>query len=701
MVKYGGGGYGEHQDTYLSLRNQTGPDHISGIQLLKDESGLTQHDVELHLDLMIRHLQRRLTTTNDGNGNVVSEEGTAMPLQRKTLAPLQYNDLTQLPSFLIQRRTSTVHSTTTDASTPVHLQYRVVNKQGYVHWICRSHMNILHPTFNPEQIQPFVFGQYDYSSQNGELKILSRSNIPLSLSHSINIVTTTCVSEMIIDVQSGMSASEFYHLRDAVLIFALSSLDIRNLGFIAPTAAERRSTSTLIPDTNATCGSSSSRGDPYRFLQSFSNTLWQLLNDHPLQSLNLRNANHLLTQDWARKPIHPFRLRRISLTISTKGKGLVPIRQGILNIVSNSPHLQDLKIDWDDLEEAVGEEYLLNTLVARDVVNPTVPIRVCLVMSDRSTSLEIKDGLFVDVSLTALSLPSLTQQFLAQSGRLNRGRLTITSMAVWGLTSPYIKMFLSKNPGLASLDLQYPLEDFAKTEQFIVHTLLYPTPGYGHCSSISRKAHVGYQLREFTLRDTRGRNDICARYTLPDHSSSHLLERYSVNMLVDMVLVEKTDTDYHSFFRMYGHAVKSLVLTQDTASTILSAFDKATANSTYSNGKLQLTNIVVSLKGLNIASTFHLHNILQRSKGTFKQLTLCGDIPLRSHFETETLLNLLPAFVGEQVVLLRETHGTRMQEWEDLVRRLLPEGAVLILAEDRRGLCLLVPGLSLSIAEHL
>lgn len=87
-----------------------------------------------------------------------------------------------------------------------------------------------------------------------------------------------------------------------------------------------------------------------------------------------------------------------------------------------------------------------------------------------------------------------------------------------------------------------------------------------------------------------------------------------------MVLMEKTGTDYYSFFWMYGHTVNSLVLAQDTASTFLSTFDKATAK-TQSNGKLQLTNIGVSLKGLNIANTFHLHNILHRSKGIFKQLT--------------------------------------------------------------------------------
>lgn len=39
-------------------------------------------------------------------------------------------------------------------------------------------------------------------------------------------------------------------------------------------------------------------------------------------------------------------------------------------------------------------------------------------------------------------------------------------------------------------------------------------------------------------------------------------------------------------------------------------------------------------------------------------MVLCGDIPLRSHFETETLLNLLPAFfwrVG--CIVAREPKG--------------------------------------------
>lgn len=692
-VKYGGTEGRESQGPYLSLQSQTGLDHVPGIQVLQGGSGLSRQNVELHLDLMIRRLQRLSSTTHD-TYNTSHDEVFTTPLPRKPLVSLQYSDLTQLQSFLVQRRTSNIRSTATDTTTTLHRQYRVVNKQGHIHWICRSHMNSLHPFFNPEQIQRFVVGQYDYNPQSGELIISSRSNIPLSAFHSATIVKATCVTELIIDLQSGMSASEFYSLRDAVLIFGLSSLDIRNLGFIAPAAAERRPISTLIFNTD----SSTNRGDPYRLLQSYSNTLWQLLSDHPLQSLRLSNATHLLTQDWVRKPIRPFRLRRICLTICSKRGAVVPIRQGVLNIVSNSPHLQDLKIVWDDLEEAMGEEHLLNTLLARGGVNPAESTNVCFVMSDRSTSFVIKNGLLADVCLTAASLPSLTQQFLAQSGQLNDGRLTINSMAVWGLTSPYIMMLLAKNPGLESLDLQYPIEDFEKAEQFIIQTLLYPASSCGN--------NGVYQLQEFTLRDTRGRNDISAQYILPTYSPSQPLERSSVKMLVDMVLVEKTDPGYHSFFWAHGHAIKSLILTQDTASIILSIFDKATTNSTppaQHKGALQLTSLVVSLEGLNVASTFHLHNIIQRSKGTFRQLVLCGDIPLRSHFETETLLNLLPAFAGDQVVLLRESRGvgTKMQEWEDLVRRLLPEEVVLTLAEDRFDLCRHVPGLNMSIAEHL
>lgn len=158
---------------------------------------------------MIHHLQRLSATTSDNNGSLIFGDDTTMAFLRIPLIPLQYNGLVQLPSFLVQRRTSTAHSTTTDANTPVHLQYQVVNKQGHVHWICRSHMNTLHPFFNPEQIEPFVFGQYDYSSRNGELRICSRSNISLSFFHNNNIVMATCVSEMSIDIQSGMSASEF------------------------------------------------------------------------------------------------------------------------------------------------------------------------------------------------------------------------------------------------------------------------------------------------------------------------------------------------------------------------------------------------------------------------------------------------------------------------------------------------------------
>ncbi|KAF9142945.1 hypothetical protein BGX30_001771 [Mortierella sp. GBA39] len=693
MVKYEGTEDREPQGPYPSLQAQTGLDHVPGIQVLQDESGLSQQKVELHLNLMICHLQRLRSTTNDTH-NTAPDEDSTTPLPRRPLVPLQYSDLTQLQSFLVQHRTSTIRSATTDTTTTLHRQYRVVNKQGHVHWVCRSHMDTLRPFFNPEQIQRFVFGQYDYNSQSGELMVFSRSNTPLSAFHSAIIVNATCVSELIIDLQSGMTANEFRSLRDTVLIFGLSSLNIRILGFIAPAAAKRRPVSTLVINTD----SSTERGDPYRLLQSYSSTLWQLLSDHPLQSLSLSNATHLLTQDWVRKPIRPFRLRRICLTICTKGKRIVPIRQGVLNIISNSPHLQDLKIVWDSLEEAVGEKHLINTLLARDGVNPADSTNVCFVMSNRSTSFAIKNGLLVDVCLTAASLPSLTQQVLAQSGQLNGGRLIISSMAIWGLTSPYIKMFLTKNPGLASLDLQYPIEYFENAEQHIMQTLHYPTSSCGD--------NGGYQLQEFTLRDTRGRNDISARYILPDYSPSRLLERSSVKMLVDMTLVEMTDPGYHSFFWTHGHAVKSLILTQDTASTILSIFDKATANPTpptQRRGVLQLTSLVVSLKGLNIASTFHLHNIIQRSKGTFKQLVLCGNIPLRSHFETETLLNLLPAFVGEQVVLLRENQevGTEMQEWEDLVRRLLPEGAVLTFAEDRYDLCRLVPGLSMPIAEHL
>ncbi|KAG9062881.1 hypothetical protein KI688_005188 [Linnemannia hyalina] len=83
------------------------------------------------------------------------------------------------------------------------------------------------------------------TSQSGELMVLSRSDIPLSAFSSAIIANATCVTELIIDLQSEMTASEFRSLQDAVLIFELSSLNIRNLGFIVPAAAERRSVPTL------------------------------------------------------------------------------------------------------------------------------------------------------------------------------------------------------------------------------------------------------------------------------------------------------------------------------------------------------------------------------------------------------------------------------------------------------------------------
>ncbi|KAG0065679.1 hypothetical protein BGZ89_008046 [Linnemannia elongata] len=141
-----------------------------------------------------------------------------------------------------------------------------------------------------------------------------------------------------------------------------------------------------------------------------------------------------------------------------------------------------------------------------------------------------------------------------------------------GIDLALLNMYLAKNPGFASLDLQCPIEDFENAEQFLIQTFLYPASDCGN--------NGGYLLQEFTLRDTHGRNDISARYILPAYSPSQLMERSSVKMLVNMVLVEKTDPGYHSIFWAHGHAVKSLILTQDTASTILPIHYKATANLT-------------------------------------------------------------------------------------------------------------------------
>ncbi|KAF9104302.1 hypothetical protein BGX29_002095 [Mortierella sp. GBA35] len=640
---------------------------------------------------MICHLQR-LTTTADYNN-----EATSQPQPPRELLPLQYDDLAQLQSFVVRRRTPITTADTDSGSPLLHRQYRVVNNQGHIQWICQFHIAQLYPTFDPEHVQRLFQGCYDYNPQNGQLVVFNRSTSFLSASHGPRILGTGCVSELTIDVRSGMSAKEFQSLRDAVVDFGLASLDIREFGYIAMSPLEVASP-TSSPAANT--------ADPYRRLQSYpsvSTVLWQLLSDHAIQSLSLRNASHLLAQDWARRPVCPFRLRRVWLTISTKGKGLNAVKQGILNILSHSPRLKDLKIVWDDLDEAIGEETLLKTLVAH--ASPDNKIKVSLAMAGWTTSLTIEKGQFVNASLRATNLAAVKQHSLALSGQLT-GSLTITSMAIWGSTWPYILMYLSKNPRLASLDLQYPSEDFKKAEDVILEALLSGDNG-------------PYHLRECILRDTRGKNDIRTRFTIP-LSASLSVQRpmVSVSVAVDMVVVEKDSMDFDLFFSRYGHAVKSMVLARKTAPTLLASFDNATSTTIRTNprSQLQFTNLVVSLTGMTTTSIFYLQRILERSKGTFKQLTLCGDVPPPSEFDDSMLLfHVLAGFVGEQVVLLKQSQGQgqgqgqattmadqgRMQEWIDLVPFTLPKEAIFTVTEDKRDLCRIVSGLTMSIAEHL
>ncbi|KAF9339742.1 hypothetical protein BGZ91_004851, partial [Linnemannia elongata] len=96
MVKYGRLKTGSLKTPYLSFQSQTGLDHVPGIQVL--QTGLPRQNVEIHLNLMIRHLQSLRSTTNDTH-NTAHDVDSTSPSPRKPFVPLQYSDLTQLQSY--------------------------------------------------------------------------------------------------------------------------------------------------------------------------------------------------------------------------------------------------------------------------------------------------------------------------------------------------------------------------------------------------------------------------------------------------------------------------------------------------------------------------------------------------------------------------------------------------------------------------
>lgn len=438
FVNGGGGNKGE-----TSIYNQ-------GVVFLQMSMRLDREEIELYLDLMISHLEQlssevtEKTQDSQKAGGRGTEAGAGVGIVRaqEQIPILSDKELKLIQSYLIA-------TTSTDSGIDqLHSQYRYVDSQGHVQWICLNHMKQLRPSYDPDAVRKAIESTGMYSAQGSSIDMTDMS-VPSTLSvfSNTDLLPTNGVAEMAVN----MSKADWWASR----INEINKCFFRDDFWLGLMRCQL--TSLVL---------TGSRDYAYPYFQSSVPLLDFLLVNQQLQSLRVESAQGLLKTIKSGFQIHPSaRLRVLDFTIDTD-KDVEDIKRALAMLVGSATGLRKLRIAWNDLNQG-GWSTRVVTFLRTFLFKLREPVEVVVKTGEEEISMTVQDGNFQDVHLKVATMAVAEKHPMMWLKALRT--LTIKDREELGSaeTQNNLMRILGLNPLLTTLNLECWAIEFQTAEETV------------------------------------------------------------------------------------------------------------------------------------------------------------------------------------------------------------------------------------------
>ncbi|KAF9927312.1 hypothetical protein FBU30_003341 [Linnemannia zychae] len=411
----------------LNGREKTESTYSQSIAFLQTSLSLKEEEIELYIDLMISYLEQLSSEVTDKiqvyDSEIETESVGPLPI-------LNEKELAKIKSFLVP-------TTLVDAGIDrLHNQYRFVDSEGHVQWICFTHMRQFYPKFNPTDLSNAIVGKGVYNPQEASVDMFDMSDSKITEVFSqTNLIRENGLAEIIFDMSKATwwSSSEWGR---ASFWNGLSHTQITSLTLTGSLLSFRTN---LRP-----------------------NSIFKLLDSNKrIQCLRIMHAQDQLMQIKFNQKFE--RLRVLEFSIESTKDDQENIKNALLNLINSSPKLKKLKIFWSKLDQ--GELVRFIRSISSRFFSP-LDIHILTAEEELTVVTSIYNN-FKEAHFKAATFAMAANSELVKLGVITS--LTITERQ--RLDNQEVKASLTKilesNPSLHNLFIECRAIDFQMTEATI------------------------------------------------------------------------------------------------------------------------------------------------------------------------------------------------------------------------------------------
>ncbi|KAF9547752.1 hypothetical protein EC957_007917 [Mortierella hygrophila] len=520
VVNGGGGNKGG-----VSIYNQ-------GVAFLKMSMKLDWEEIELYLDLMISHLEQLSSEVTD---KIQDSQKAGGRRGQEQLPILSDKELKSIQSYLIA-------TTSTDSGIDqLHNQYRYVDSQGHVQWICLDHMEQLRPNYDPEAVMKAIKSAGMYSAQDASLDMTDMS-VPSTLSvfSNTDLFLTNGVAEMTLNLSKADWATRINEFWLGLQRCQLTSLVLTG-----------------------------SKDYSYPYFQSSVPLLDFLLVNLQLQSLRVESAQGLLKDIKPVFQIHPSaRLRVLDVTIDTD-KDVEDIKRALAMLISSATGLRKLRIAWNDLNQG-GWSTQVVAFLRTFSFRFREPVEVVVKTGEEEISMTVQDGNFQDVDLKVSTIVIAEKHPMMWLKGLRTLTIKDREILDSAETRTNLKRILALNPLLATLHLECWAIEFQPAEEMVKSVVQGVPCGLTKVvlkdslvdeeGGIADELTLTFDLTKLTSLTATAASPPSRLWSNDDNSSILHAEVRAPSHESNYALTRAVGVDNSLFYLNYGHAIQNMHL---------------------------------------------------------------------------------------------------------------------------------------------